>query len=397
MGFFSRSKPEVREVTQSKEDFWAALGITGFGAASGAHVTIDSALGVPAFGGGVNFLAGTLAGLPLHVYRKKADGRERVNSPISRILHDAPNPNMSSFDWRKYSFQQTLTGGRQFSWIERDSAGRVKNIWPLDPSQVSVHAEGFSKWYRFQERRYEATEILDLCYMPKRDMLGHYGPVNLYRDAIGMAISATEYGAKAFQSGGIPPTVLQGPFSSGAAAERASADIHQTIQDMAKNSRNVLAMPEHHRLEKLGFEPEKMQLLELQRFSVEQIARILSLPPVFLQDLTHGTFSNTEQQDLHFVKHTVKRWVEQMEQELNLKLFPRSSTTYVEFAVDGLLRGDIKTRMDAHSSAIQNGIYTPAHAASIENAPYHKEADQVFIQGGTMPIGQVEGQTNDQS
>ena len=90
------------------------------------------------------------------------------------------------------------------------------------------------------------------------------------------------------------------------------------------------------------------------------------------------------------MKHTVKRWVEQTEQELNLKLFPRGSDLFVEFSVDGLLRGDIKTRMDAHSTAIQNGIYTPAHAANLENAPYHEEADRVFMQGGTMPIDQAE-------
>ena len=78
-----------------------------------------------------------------------------------------------------------------------------------------------------------------------------------------------------------------------------------------------MALPLGHELKTIGLSPENMQLIELQRFSIEQIARIYSLPPVFLQDLTHGTFSNTEQQDLHFVKHCVKRWVEQFEQESN--------------------------------------------------------------------------------
>lgn len=141
-----------------------------------------------------------------------------------------------------------------------------------------------------------------------------------------------------------------------------------------------------------------MQLIELQRFSIEQIARIYSLPPAFLQDLTNGTFSNTEQQDLQFVKHTLKRWIEQTEQQMNLKLFGRTSRTYVEFNVDGLLRGDIKTRMEAHAHAIQNGIYTPAHAAKKENAPHHEEADQIMIQGGTVPIGSqpMEGGSDDE-
>jgi HK97 family phage portal protein len=127
-------------------------------------------------------------------------------------------------------------------------------------------------------------------------------------------------------------------------------------------------------------------LLELQRFSIEQIARIYSLPPVFLQDLTHGTFSNTEQQDLHFVKHTVKRWVEQFEQEMNLKFFGRGSDFYVEFNVDGLLRGDLKSRMEAYAVSIQNAIRTPDEIRAIENLPA-KGATDLLIQGATVPLG----------
>lgn len=398
MGIFSRTpKPEVRaEVPQSSPDFLTLLGLNTNIAVSGVAVNTQSALGVPAFWAAVNFLSGTLAGLPIHVYRKDPKGRKRINSPIAAILHDAPNDAMSSFDWRKYSFDQTFTGGRQISYIERNGANQVVNIWPFDPSGVTVKMQNYKKVYEFEGKAYQAKEIIDIPFMLRSDMTGHYGPVGTLKNAIGQAISATEYGAKAFQSGGIPPTVLQGPFQSGAGAQRASDDVQATMAEMARLRKNVLVMPEGHRLEKLGFSPEDMQLLELQRFCVEEVARIFSLPPVFLQDLTHGTFSNTEQQDLHFVKHTVKRWVEQTEQELNLKLFGRGSDRYVEFSMDGLLRGDIKARMDAHSTAIQNGIYTPAHAASLENAPPHDEADQLFMQGGTMPIGQVKEQGDEQ-
>ena len=148
-----------------------------------------------------------------------------------------------------------------------------------------------------------------------------------------------------------------------------------------------MALPLGHELKAIGLSPENMQLLELQRFSIEQIARIYSLPPVFLQDLTHGTFSNTEQQDLHFVKHTIKRWVEQAEAEINLKLFGRGSDLYSEFNVDGLLRGDFKTRMEAHATSIQNGIRTPNEVRDIENLPPMPEGGNLMIQGATVPMG----------
>jgi HK97 family phage portal protein len=135
-----------------------------------------------------------------------------------------------------------------------------------------------------------------------------------------------------------------------------------------------------------------MQLLELQRFCVEQIARIYSLPPVFLQDLSRGTFSNTEQQDLHFVKHTIKRWVEQVEAEMNLKLFGRNARQYVEFNVDGLLRGDFKTRMEAHATSIQNGIRTPNEVRDLENMEPMPAGDDLMIQGATVPIRTQSGE-----
>jgi HK97 family phage portal protein len=122
---------------------------------------------------------------------------------------------------------------------------------------------------------------------------------------------------------------------------------------------------------------------------IEQIARIYSIPPTFLQDLTHGTFSNTEQQDLHFTKHTIKRWIEQFEQEMNLKLFGRNSNSqFVEMNVDGLLRGDFKTRMDGYAQGIQNAILTPNEARRRENLPDDAGGDGLLVQGATVPLGQ---------
>ena len=403
---FSKPAPvEGRSVTvaQSSPDFLEKLGI-GFGHVSSQDVvvTTDTALMVPAVWAAVNFISGTLAGLPLKVYRKTKTGREEVSGGLSDVLGIAPNDEWTSFDWRKYKFDGVLTGGRGFTYVERNNAGRVSNLWPMEPTRTVVKFDGMGRSYEYRRDnrktvRYAANEVIDVPFMLKSDMTGHRGPISSGRDAIGMAIAAVNYASKTFQSGGLPPATLEGPFGSAAAAGRAADDIARQMAKLAAEGKSVLPIPLGHTLNGLGFSADKMQLIELQRFSIEQIARIYSLPPAFLQDLTHGTFSNTEQQDLQFVKHTLKRWIEQTEQQMNLKLFGRSSRTYVEFNVDGLLRGDIKTRMEAHAHAIQNGIYTPAHAAKKENAPYHEEADRVMIQGGTVPIGSqpMEGETNE--
>ena len=395
MAFFDRfRKAENRNLENptapvSANDFLQIMGWGDLYASSGVTVNVDTALGVPAVWAAVNFIAGTIAGLPLHVYRKDADGgRSKVDGELSLILHDVINDDMSSFEWRKYSLEQVLTGGRSVTYIERNALGQILNLYPLDPTKVRVERllDG-RKIYRIDAKVYEAKEVLDLPFMLKANMTDARGPISQNKDAIGMAIAASRYGSKAFQSGGIPPAVLQGPFQSGAAANRASEDVAATTLKLAKEGRPIMALPLGHELKTIGFNPEQMQLLELQRFSIEQIARIYSLPPVFLQDLTHGTFSNTEQQDLHFVKHTVKRWVEQFEQEMNLKFFGRGSDFYVEFNVDGLLRGDLKSRMEAYATSIQNGIRTPNEVRAIENMEAKENGDDLLIQGATVPLG----------
>jgi len=396
MGIFDRfRKTETRNLEDpnapvSAEDFLQVMGWGEMTASAGVTVNVDTALGVPAVWSAVNFLSGTLAGLPLHVYRKTENGRERVKGPLETLLHDTANDSMSSFEWRKYMFDQVFTGGRCVTYIERSRNGAIKNLWPLDPNYTRVEHRSDGKRqvrvYLHKGQTYSASEVLDIPFMLKSNGLDVRGPISTNRDAIGMAIAASRYGAKAFQSGGIPPVVLQGPFQSGAAASRASDDVAKTTAKLAREGRSVMALPLGHEMKQIGFNPEQMQLIELQRFSIEQIARIYSLPPVFLQDLTHGTFSNTEQQDLHFVKHTLKRWIEQTEHELNLKLFPRGSDRYVEFNVDGLLRGDFQTRMQGHATAIQNGIETPNEARTMENRPALEGGDSLMIQGATVPI-----------
>ena len=394
MGMFDKFlKPEQRSlenpnVPVSSENFLHLMGLGEYQAGAGITINIENAMGVPAIWAATNFISGTLASLPLEILK----GNEPVTTGIGAWINRAVNPSMSSFAWRKYIFEQTLTTGRSVTLIVRNGQGTITDLVPLDPSTISVYnkttAQGYPTiGYRAASATYDASEVIDLSYMTKANMIDVRGPIMTHRDVIGMAIAASRYGAKAFQAGGIPPAVLQGPFQSGAAAQRASEDVAQATARLAREGRPVMALPAGHELKSVGFSPEDMQLLELQKFCVEQIARIYSLPPVFLQDLSTGTFSNVEQQDLHFVKHTLRRWIEQTESELNLKLFGRESNQHIRFNVDSLLRGDLKTRMEAHATAVQNGIKTPNEVRDLEELEPRQNGDDLLIQGATVPIG----------
>jgi HK97 family phage portal protein len=382
---------ENPEIPISSENIVKFFGLDSTSSA-GVPVTLDNALGVPAVMAAVQFLSGTVAGLPLNVFKKTDDGREKQKTGLQLILHNAVNDETTSFAWRKYLMERTLTGGRSITYIEK-TGDRITNLFSLDPSKVKIERTGNKKSYIFtdsnsKETVYKSSEIIDIPFALKNDNLTAISPIMNSKDAIGLMIAATNFGAKFFNNGGVPPFVVTGKFESGKALNRASNDLDKAIKKASSQDRLALTLPMNHEIKPIGVDPEKSQLVETKRFQIEEIARIYSLPPVFLQDLTHGTFSNTEQQDLHLVKHTLRRWITQIEQELNLKLFGRGNTEmYVEFNVDGLLRGDFASRMSGYSTGIQNAILTPNEARASENRENKDHGDDLLIQGATVPLG----------
>ena len=349
--------------------------------------TLDNALRVPAVAAAVSFLSTSMANLPIHVRRETG---ERTGGALQRLLNEAPNPEWTSFGWRKYMWTQVFTGGRGVSWIERDGA-RIVAIWPMDPRKTQVKRQGGRKVYIFDgNKTYPAADVIDVPFLLKPDQLGAYGPVALGAKAITLALALGDYAAQFFANGGVPPLALYAPAASPGAMRRGADDVMEAVKSANAEGRPVLYMPTGTELKPIGFEPDKGQLTEARRLQVEEIARVYNLPPIFLQDLSRATFTNSEQQDLHLVKHVIAGWAKALEEELNLKIMGR--TRYAEHGLDALLRGDMKSRMEAHAQAIQNAIRTPDEVRALENLPaMGGDASRLLVQGATVPLdGHVE-------
>lgn len=376
---------------------WAEL-LMNSATASRTAVTLDAALRVPAFSAAVNVIANTIASLPLDLYRRRANGaREDGTGSLLTLLHDAPNEYLTSYQWLRGLLTDKLTHGRGMCWIERKDNGSIVGFWPMDPAKTTIRQDGFRRWYEYRDgstapKVYPASDVIDLPFMLASDGVTARGPLFLARDALGLAIAVNEWSSRFFDGGGVPPFMVKGNFQSPDAMKRAANDFAAAVKKAATEKRMALTVPAEVTIEKLGANPEQSQTVELHRFTIEQIARVFSLPPTFLQDLSHGTFSNTEQQDLHFVKHTVLHHVRQIEQELNLKLFgPTRRTQFVEFNMDGLQRGAFTARMEGWQKAINSGLVTPAEARRAENWPEIEGSDRLFMQSGTVPIDQAGG------
>lgn len=362
---------------------------------AGPAVTIESALGVPAVWAGVNFLSNLLAVLPFHEFKRSGDkGRERVTSGmLAGMLAGTVNDDqLTEFKWRKGRMASVLLTGAGRTWVEKDDAGRPVNLWPLETRHTTkVRTAGKTSFvYRVTAGKtvtYDVSEVIDLTFLDQLDGLGVYDPIKRLRNTIGLAIALQEYSSRFFANGGVPPLAMSTPLGSPAANARAKTDTDAAIRAANADKSNILLLPLGTDLKAIGIDPDKGQLIEGKRFVIEELARLWGLPPVFLQDLTHGTFSNTEQQDLHLTKHTATAWVRQWESECNARFYgPRSASRFVEMNLDGLLRGDFRTRTEGWARAIQTGQATPNEARRSENRPDMPAADRLFIQGATVPL-----------
>lgn len=366
------------------------------------RVSTEAALQVPAVFAITNFLPRTLAALPLHTYRSGENGA-KVDDPRAKLLNFAPNPTETSFSWRTYHWHQVFTSGRGLSWIER-SGGRAYAIWPMEPGKTQIRRRNGKKTYTFDGKEYQAEDVIDTPFLLKPDRLASYSPIEKCNKAISLAIAMGDFAGSFFAGGGIPPLALSGPLPDGREAfQRAQQQLSRAIELAKSEGRTFTAIPAGHELKPIGIEPDKGQMTEQRLFQIQEIARIWQIPPVFVQDLSKGTFSNTEQQDLQLVKHLIGQWAKCFEDELTLKLYGwQAPSRRVKHNLDGLQRGVFKDRIEALARAIMTGQLTPDEARALENRGPEEGGDQLMIQQATVPLrlaGQIPAQApaNDQS
>lgn len=415
MGWWDRvtGRREARAVTPESvfggihgvSDFMTAVGLMPYGQGL-PHVSIESALQVPAISAAVTFLSRELGTLPLHLFKGTGESAETVDTGLAIILRDAVNPEMTSADWRKWFWQQIFTGGRGLSWIERNGSGQVAAIWPMDPGKTKIERRNGRMLYRFdgQADPYGASEVIDLAWMLRADGVGHYAPVQRGARAISASLAMMDYEARLFSKGGVPPLQLIGPPGVGQEAmKRAIEQVAQAMAAAQESGIPITRLPAGFELKPIGFNPQDSQFVEGKKAANLDHARLYNLPPVFLQDLEFATFTNSEQQDLQLVKHVLVGWCILFEQQLNLKLFgPKRADRYVKHNIDGIMRGDFLSRINGISRAVQTSLLTPNEGRGLLDRPRMDEpkADQLFMQGATVPIDGIDpaaGGTTDQN
>ena len=350
------------------------------GSLAGKSVNERSAMQMTAVYACVRVLSEAIAGLPLHLYRYTKDGSKEkaIDNPMYLLLHDEPNPEMSSFVFRETLMTHLLLWGNAYAQIIRNGRGEVVALYPLMPNKMTVDRDEHSKlYYSYQRSNDEAipeagTVILspaDVLHIPGLgfDGLVGYSPIAMAKNAIGLAIAAEEFGSKFYANGASPGGVLEHPGTI--KDPQRVRDAWQSQFGGSSNSHRIAVLEEGMKFTPLSINPSEAQFLETRKFQINEIARIFRVPPHMVGDLEKSTFSNIENMSLEFVKYTLEPWLVRWEQSLARSLFTdtEKGTYFFKFNVDGLLRGDYATRMQGYATGIQNGFMSPNDVRSLEN------------------------------
>lgn len=352
------------------------------GTSSGKAVNEHTAMQMTAVYSCVRILSETLAGLPLHTYRyNDSGGKEKyLSHPLYRLLHDEPNPEMTSFVFRETLMSHLLLWGNAYSQIIRNAKGEVLALYPLMPNKMTVDRDRTGRLYYLYQRNSEDAPSLgmdsqvyltpsDVLHIPGLgfDGLVGYSPIAMAKNAVGLAIATEEYGAKFFANGAAPGGVLEHPGTI-KDPQRIKESWNSAYQGSA-NSHRVAVLEEGLSYKPIGISPDQAQFLETRKFQINEIARIFRVPPHMVGDLEKSSFSNIEQQSLEFVKFTLEPWLIRWEQSLCRALLSNREkpTVFIKFNVDGLLRGDYEGRMKGYSIGIQNGFMSPNDVRMLEN------------------------------
>ena len=394
--FHSRDKPTNATSGSSYRFF---LG----GSTSGKTVTERSAMQMTAVYSCVRILAEAIAGLPLHLYTYKEDGgkEKAIGHPLYLLLHDEPNPEMSSFVFRETLMTHLLLWGNAYAQIIRNGKGEVVALYPLMPNRMTVDRDSSGQlFYSYQMNNSDAptmktgTVILkpsDVLHIPGLgfDGLVGYSPIAMAKNAIGLAIATEEYGAKFFANGATPGGLLEYPGTV-KDPDRVRESWNKGFSG-SQNAGKVAILEEGMKYTPISIAPEQAQFLETRKFQINEIARIFRVPPHMVGDLEKSSFSNIEQQSLEFVKYTLDPWVVRWEQSLSRALFtPEEKKKYFfKFNVEGLLRGDYQSRMNGYATARQNGWMSANDIRELENLdriPAEEGGDPYLINGNMLPL-----------
>lgn len=339
----------------------------------GVTVTEDTALRFTAVYAAIKLLAENIAALPKSVKKDTPEGFEDASDHAAyKLLRVAPNSYMDPFTFWFLGVSTLLGKGNFFAVIERNKAGKPVALHPVDPDWVEIRFINGVKGYQvntpepsrqFLNGTYLEHEMIHVMLFTRNGLTG-IDPISYNAGAIGRGIATQKFSADFYRRGGQIKGTLE---TDGELGDDQYENFMRHYNNAAANFETPL-LEYGIKYKSVGISPVAAQLIQTETMSIDDIARIFCIPPHLLAELSHATFSNIEQQNIHFAEFSLRPICKRIEVQLESKLFmdAERGRYSVKFDLKGLMRGDAAARATYYTSGISAGWMTPNEARRLE-------------------------------
>ncbi len=388
---------KLKNATLKEPEWWKqTLGF--FQTGSGVSVTPDSAMQVATIYACVRLIAETAASLPLRIYRHVDQGAEPLHDhPLTRILGMAPNGESTAMDLREFLMTNVLLRGNGYCQQIRNARGQVVELQPLNSRYMNVDRDrDGSLIFDYQEpgggRVFGAQQLWRVHGLSFDGVTGK-SPITLARECIGTAVAMEQHGGRLFKNGLHTNLVLEFPQQL---SDEQFDRLKKQIADAGgiTNTGKPFIAESGLKVAEIGMNNDDAQFLDSRKFSVLEMARWYRVPPHMIGDLERATFSNIEHQSIAFVRDTIRPWLIRLEQTIYRDLLNEVERRqyFAKHSVEGLLRGDTKTRYEAYKMAVENGWMSRNEVRGLEDLNRVDGLDEYLV---PLNMGSATDREND--
>ena len=344
----------------------------------------DKALTLTSVWCAVRLLSESVSSLPCSVYTKQANGDkvEATDDRIYNLIKYKPNNFQNKISFFEYIMMCICTNGNSYVQIVRDGGGSPTVLMPIDPDKVEVMISEGELFYSVDGAGvFDSADILHFKTITEDGIVG-LSPIDQCSKAINYGLNVEEFGSTFFKNGAKPSSVLSTDRAlSETAIDRLKTSFNSSYSKLSQSNSTII-LEEGLTFKPISISPEQAQFLASRQFSIEEVARIFNVPPHMLKDLTKSSFNNIEMQSQEFVTYTLMPYITRIEAEMNLKLFRTNELgkKFIEFNVNALLRGDVKSRTEAYKTAITNGYMSINEVRRKENLNSIEGGDEHYMQ-----------------
>ena len=380
--------------------------MSGTGPYSGMVTSETAAMNISAVYCAVNLISDSVKSMPLILYERDEDGKERAEGhPVYTLLKRRPNQYTTPSRFKKQMQLWSSLWGNGFAEIERTNGGKPAGLWLIHPSRVKPEKQknGAIRWKVINDNAtFTYIDDIDMLHImgPSTDGVVGMSVVSRARDSFGLAASAELYGRRFFSNSAIPSGVIEYP---GTLKDQARANLRRSWETMhaGENQGKVAILEEGIKYQNIGMPSKDAQFLETRQFQVVEIARWFNIPPHKLKDLSRATFSNIEEQNIDYVQDSIMPLAIDFEEECNRKLLSEDEQDqyFFEFLVDGLLRSNMAARYAAYAVGRQWGWLSSNDVRRKENMNTLEgdQGDIYLVPMNMMPADLVDDMVDSQT